>query len=61
MPFWPGTGIPQGISPFALSAGAAEAVRTVRVISSLAGFDGSPSEVGVASGRVVFLVGRGVG
>ena len=29
MPFWPGTGIPYGISPFAFSAGTAEARITV--------------------------------
>ena len=47
MPFWPGTGIPKGISPFAFSAGAAEAGRTVGVnFSSLAGFDGSADGLG---------------
>ena len=58
------------MSPVAFSAGAAEAGSTVRVISSLAGFDGSPSGVGTASaafevasleGRAVFRVGRGDG
>ena len=51
MPLWPGTGIPKGISPFAFSAGAAEAGRTVGVnFSSLAGFDGSADGLGLASG-----------
>jgi hypothetical protein len=74
MPFWPGTGIPYGISPFAFPAGAAEARSTVGVnFSSLAGFDGSWSGLGPASaafdsrevgrreGRVVFLVCWGDG
>ncbi len=51
MPFWPGTGIPYGISPFAFSAGTAEAGRTVGAsFSSLAGFDGSSGGLGLASG-----------
>ena len=74
MPFWPGTGIPKGISPFAFSAGAAEAGRTVGVnFSSLAGFDGSSIGVGTGSvpfdsrevarreSRAFFLLGIGVG
>src|SRR5947207_8167308 len=75
MPLWPGTGIPYGISPFALSAGTAEARSTVGVtISSLMRFIGCSSGVGDApttldcgeGGRraarfVFFSVGFGVG
>ena len=51
MPFWPGTGIPYGISSLAFAAGAAEAGSTVGAsFSSLRGFDGSPDGVGLASG-----------
>lgn len=69
MPFRPGTGIPYGISPFAFSAGAAEAANMVGPdFSSLADFDGSSSglasgwdvpgsrEVGRREVRMVFLV-----
>src|SRR5262245_9320128 len=75
MPFWPGTGIPYGISPFAFSTGTAEARRTVGVaISSLARLGGRSSGVGDTSagfrfrelGRrdirlVFFSAGLGVG
>jgi hypothetical protein len=74
MPFWPGTGIPYGISSLAFAAGAAEAGSTVGAsFSSLRGFDGSPDGVGLAWGTrdsrevgrrevgVFFWVSRGVG
>jgi hypothetical protein len=77
MPFWPGTGIPYGMSPLALSGGAAEARINVAAGVPFASFSiaaGCSAGVGVASttfksveaGRCVarfglFRVGDGVG
>lgn len=76
MPLWPGTGIPYGISPFAFSAGTAEARCTVTTgtFSLLTRFGGCSSGVGDAAtgfdcgelGRrracfVFFSAGLGVG